>query len=200
MELITTKKEQAGNINGFIKVLTKFLNVRVINGYWEYIWPLRLMLGRKTTSFPGKSLEVSVVNPILSRMEHQACPAEQFLTDGYLGQKNIHLINGNIHKKCSTLNRKLDEMLLLDTIIYESEWKNRKNIGSGVRRRQGLNPGHATEQAPVQVTYVSELSLLTRGVGRVTSMLQALCWELDKITLCTLKNKKYILLCNDCQF
>lgn len=33
MELIITKVIQARNINGFIKVLTKFMNVRVINGY-----------------------------------------------------------------------------------------------------------------------------------------------------------------------
>lgn len=30
-------------------------------------------------SFPGKSLEASVVNTILGWMEHQACPAEQLL-------------------------------------------------------------------------------------------------------------------------
>lgn len=36
MELITAKEVQARNINGFIKVLTKFMNVRAINGYSEY--------------------------------------------------------------------------------------------------------------------------------------------------------------------
>ena len=75
-------------------------------------------------SFPGKSLEAPVVNTILGWMEHQACLAEQFLTDGYLGQMNIHLFKGNINEKCSTLNRKLDEMLL-QTLLFMYQSKTR---------------------------------------------------------------------------
>lgn len=73
-------------------------------------------------SFPGKSLEASAENTALGWTAHldlSGRPGPKFLlTNGCLGQMNIHLFNGSTNGKYSILNRKLNEMLLLDFIIY----------------------------------------------------------------------------------
>lgn len=105
------------------------------------------MSERKTTSFPDKSLEASVVNMIgldgTPGLPDSAVP-KYLLANGYLSMMSIHLFSRNINKKCFILNRKLNEMLLLDLIIYVISVKQEEIFQFG-----------ESEEAKVQIQAVS---------------------------------------------
>ena len=115
-------------------------------------------------SFPGKSLEVSVVNTVLGWMEHRACLVEQFLkfllTNRYLGQMHIHLFNGSINQNRSIWNRKFDEILLLDTIIYVIivEQEEKFQFWNQKKARLESRPCHSTGSGASHLLFCAQIS------------------------------------------
>lgn len=92
----------------------------------------------------------------------------------FLGTTSIHLFNGSINEKCFVLNRKLNEMLLLDFIIYVIRFKQEEIFQFGESEgSQRSNPGHISEQAKVHITYLSVLGSATGGMGRIILVLEA---------------------------
>lgn len=89
------------------------------------------------------------------------------LANGYLGMMSIHLCSRSINKKCFILNRKLNEMLLLDFIIYVIRVKQEEIFQFGESEgSQGSSPDYISEQAKMHVTYLSVLGSVTCAMGR----------------------------------